>query len=147
MAYRSLIPGLSNGERHLLDHFLHVVARVLVVVDDGVNPFLHHLVPMAVSHQPVRHALTALSASHLANVYPDFRRDCFEHQSLALKGLKTALSLTDSISCALATTLILCLLEVHPPFIKSRLSSTDSFQRFTKAHRNAGYTIYKEPRP
>mgnify|MGYP002718923415 FL=1 len=63
--------GNSNGETHLFNRFLHVVAQALVAVNDELNPFVQHLIPMAV-YDPIRHAIAALSASHLAKVYPDF---------------------------------------------------------------------------
>lgn len=110
----SVFANRPTGERHLFNHFLHVVSRALVVVNDDDNPFLRIFVPMAVVHDSVRHAINALSASHLAKAYPDFQLDALQHQSWALRGLKDALGQEKcNIECALAITLILCLLEVN----------------------------------
>lgn len=108
----SLFGELPNGERHLFNHFLHVVSRALVVVDDDLNPFLQHLIPMAFVHDSIRHAIAALSASHLAKVYPVFQLDSLKHHSQALWGLKALIGVEGNADCVLATTLILCLLEV-----------------------------------
>lgn len=56
------IIGWSIGEKYLLTHFLQVVSRALVVVDDDANPFLLHVVPLALTYEPVRHATVALVA-------------------------------------------------------------------------------------
>ncbi|KAL3479794.1 fungal-specific transcription factor domain-containing protein [Aspergillus californicus] len=109
----SLLGDHLNGERHIYNHFLHVFSRALVVVKDDENPFLRFLVPMAFTHASIRHAIIALSASHLAKAYPEFQLDALKHQSRALRGLKVALGQEEcSSDCALATTLILCLLEI-----------------------------------
>lgn len=102
----------SVGEKHLLNHFQQVVSRALVVVDDDENPFLVDIVPMALAYHPVRHSLVALSACHLSKVYSDFERNVLRHRSLALQGLKADLDNPERIESALATTLLLCLLEV-----------------------------------
>lgn len=104
------------GERHLLNHFLQSVSRTLVVVEDEDNPFLRIVVPMALENSTVRHSLLALSACHLSKVYPDFERDLLIHRSLALQGLKVELADYGTSEWTLATTLLLCLLEVGNMF-------------------------------
>ncbi|RDW66007.1 hypothetical protein BP6252_09642 [Coleophoma cylindrospora] len=106
------LEGWSVGEEHLLNHFQQVVARALVVVHDDENPFLLQIVPMAFQYASVRHSIVALAACHLSKVYPDFRKDVFDHQSLALKSLKNELEHEDHVESALVATLILCLLEI-----------------------------------
>jgi len=101
------------GDRHLLNHFQQVVSRALVVVDDDENPFLLNIVPMIFTYAPVRHALMALSACQLSKVYPDFQSDVLRHRNLSLEGLKNEVSSQSGIRSALATTLLLCLLEVR----------------------------------
>lgn len=100
------------GEKHLLNHYLQVVSRSLVVVPDDVNPFLRVLIPMAFESITVRHALIALSACHLYKVYPDFQRNFLFHRSMTLQGLKSDLDDPSSGLYSLAATLLLCLLEV-----------------------------------
>lgn len=106
------LQGWSVGEIHLLNHFQQVVSRALVVVDDDENPFLLYIVPLALAFPPVRHSLVALSACILSKVYPDFERNVLRHRSLALHCLKDQLENTEGIESSLATTLLLCLLEV-----------------------------------
>ncbi|KAK5056835.1 hypothetical protein LTR84_012367 [Exophiala bonariae] len=100
------------GEKHLLNHYLQVVSRALVVVPDDVNPFLRVLIPMAFESTTVRHALIALSACHLYKVYPDFQRNLLFHRSMTLQGLKSDLDDPGSGPYSLAATLLLCLLEI-----------------------------------
>jgi len=106
----------TTGERHLLNHFLQSVARSLVMVRDEENLFLSEIVPMALESPSVRHALAALSACHLARIYPDFERDLFLHRSRALQALKAELQEHESRIWALGATLLLCLTEVCKTF-------------------------------
>lgn len=102
----------SIGERHLLNHFLQSVSRILVLVEDEDNPFLRIIVPMALESTMVRHSLVALSACHLSRVYPSYERAFLFHRSFALHELKAGLNDRESIEWTLATTLLLCLSEV-----------------------------------
>lgn len=105
----------SVGERHLLNHFLQSVSRILVVVEDSVNPFLRVIVPMALGNAAVRHALVALSGSHLSRVFPDFENDVWVHRFLAHQELMTQLDAggsQDDLVHALAVMVLLCLAEV-----------------------------------
>lgn len=105
----------TTGEKHLLNHYLQVVSRLLVVVPDNDNPYLQELIPMAFESTTVRHALVALAACHLQRVYPDFQRNFLFHRSMTLQGLKGDLDEPDGASYSLAATLLLCLLEVRSP--------------------------------
>ncbi|KAK2033493.1 hypothetical protein LX32DRAFT_73146 [Colletotrichum zoysiae] len=102
----------SFGQRHLLNHFMQSVSRALVVVPDEENPFLRYVVPMVTENAMVRHALLALSACHLARVYPVFRQDLLLHRSLAMQALRSDLVYPDSPEGGLVTTLLLCLTEI-----------------------------------
>ncbi|KAH7304452.1 fungal-specific transcription factor domain-containing protein [Stachybotrys elegans] len=86
----------SFGQRHLLNHFMQSVSRALVVVPDEENPFLRYVVPMVIENTMVRHALLALSACHLARIYPVFRQDLLLHRSLAMQALRSDLVYPDS---------------------------------------------------
>lgn len=116
------LEGWTIGERYLLNHFLQSVSRALVVVKDDENPFISIIVPMALENDAVRHALTALSACHLARIYPDFERNLLRHRSHALEHLKRELGPDMATLSALGATLLLCLLEVSVSL--SHLSST-----------------------
>ncbi|KAK6084184.1 short chain dehydrogenase reductase family [Seiridium cupressi] len=102
----------TTGECHLLNHFLQSVARSLVLVRDAENPFINVVIPMAFENVAVRHALVGLSACHLARTYPDFERNLLRHRSHALQCLKTELNSPTNITWSLASTLMLCLLEI-----------------------------------
>ncbi|ETS81461.1 hypothetical protein PFICI_06463 [Pestalotiopsis fici W106-1] len=102
----------SIPERHLLNHFLQSVSRALVVVEDKLNPFLCVIVPMALENSMIRHSLTALSACHLSKAYPDFERDLNTHRGIALDKLMAELEDLDDPVWALASTLLLCLVEI-----------------------------------
>lgn len=106
-------------ERHLLNHFLQTVARVLAVVDDRFNPFLRVIVPMALEQPAMRHALVTLSASHLSQVYPDFQHDLFVHRSQTLQALMAELDdHREGSVWPLAAILLLCLAEVSAVNLK-----------------------------
>jgi transcriptional activator protein UGA3 len=136
---RESLRSWSIPERHLLNHFLQSVSRTLVIVEDTDNPFLRVIVPMALENTTVRASLVALSASHLSKVYPEFGRDTLVHRSLALRGLKEELGNPNGIECALATTLLLCLVEViHTAFYLKSFSDND---RYAKGRRGNGNCI------
>ncbi|KAH7024814.1 fungal-specific transcription factor domain-containing protein [Microdochium trichocladiopsis] len=67
---------------------------------------------MVIENAMVRHALLALSACHLARVYPVFKQDLLLHRSLALQALRSDLVYPDSPEGGLVTTLLLCLTEM-----------------------------------
>ncbi|VUC20758.1 unnamed protein product [Clonostachys rosea] len=100
------------GERHLLNHFLQSVSRALVVVDDDENPFLKVFTPLALENETVKHALVALSACHLSQVYPEWGQDTLNQRSSALRCLKDDIEDLEHVLWSLATTLLLCLLEI-----------------------------------
>ena len=100
------------AERHLLNHFLQSVSRALVVVDDNDNPFLSVIVPLALENTTVKHALLALSACHLSQVYPEWGKDVLDHRSRALECLKDEIEDLEHVLWSLAATLLMCLLEV-----------------------------------
>ncbi|ETS76415.1 hypothetical protein PFICI_11802 [Pestalotiopsis fici W106-1] len=104
------------GERHLWNHFILSVARVLVNSrDDARNPFLAVAVPMALDSFLVRHALLALSACHLGRVYSSFRHDLQKHRRTALAVLKEemmALSQDCDLEEILMGTMLLLLTEI-----------------------------------
>lgn len=106
----------TTGERHLLNHFLQSVARALVMVRDEDNPFLRIITPMIFESSLVRQAIAALSACHLAKIYPDFERNLLVHRSKALETLKTQIDRGEATIWGLTATLLLCLSEVrtHP---------------------------------
>lgn len=104
--------GWTTGERHLLNHFLHSVARSMSMVEDKYNPFIRLIVPLAFESTAVRNALAALSATHLSKVYPDFERNHLLHRNMALEDLKWRLESPETSLSALTATLLLCLGEV-----------------------------------
>lgn len=67
---------------------------------------------MALENDSVRHALIALSACHLARMYPNFEQNVLMHRSHALECLKQELGSGVATVSALATTLLMCLVEV-----------------------------------
>jgi hypothetical protein len=158
-----LLQGWEVGEVHLLNHFLHSVARSLTLVRDEENPLICAVVPLAFANTAVRHALAALSACHLARTYPNFESDLLRHRSLALQALKLELepSGAQRTVAPLAATLLLCLLEVSrvPPLVhaarpkarpvclKGRLRLTDNIPRFVPGTQGAGSSTYMVQEP
>jgi hypothetical protein len=140
------LEGWTVGERHLLNHFLQSVSRSLVVVKDDENPFIGIIVPMALENDAVRHALTALSACHLARIYPDFKRNVLRHRSHALGYLKGELGPNTATLSALAATLLLCLLEVRASAVLCLPSLfLRHLLRYAKEAPEDGYSISRVP--
>lgn len=111
------IASWTISQRHLLNHFLQSVSRALVVVDnDAANPLLRVMVPLALENLAVKHALLALSACHLSQVYLEWEKDVLDYRSCALQDLKEEMAdmgTGNSTVSALASTLLQCLLEVR----------------------------------
>lgn len=102
-------------EQHLVNHYVQIVARALVVVYDDRNPFLLEILPMAVDNLAVRHAMLTLSARHLCRSYPVFEDTLVNQRTLALHYLKLELQSEATSAAAFAATLLMCLFEVGHP--------------------------------
>lgn len=111
-ALPTLVDGLETQmDQYLLDHFTHRVSRILTLFDDESNPFHDFLLPLAMRHRAMMHALLALSSSHLANTngHPDYEHAQGHHLSEALSTLRIGLREEGADSNYAATALILCL--------------------------------------
>ena len=104
-------------DRYLFDHFFANISYKLSCKNDSNNPFVTLLMPMALDHQGLMHAILALSGSHLRtrdlNKYEGRR---FHHYNRAINVLSDSIkkcnttgntSLPDDPT--VASTLILCL--------------------------------------
>ncbi|KAI9814288.1 MAG: hypothetical protein M1832_005928 [Thelocarpon impressellum] len=68
----ALIDGVENEtDRFFLDHFALRVSNVLTLHNDDKNPFREILLPMAIQHKGLMHALLCLSGSHLRPRNPE----------------------------------------------------------------------------
>ncbi|KAI9676817.1 MAG: hypothetical protein M1817_006656 [Caeruleum heppii] len=75
-----LIEGIETDiDQYFLHHFANNVSRVLTLFNDDDNPFKQLLLPMAVQHQGLMHALLCLSGSHLAGTSPQIFAPRREH--------------------------------------------------------------------
>lgn len=113
-ALPTLVDGLETRlDQFLLDHFTHRVSRILTLFDDESNPFHDYLLPLAMRHRAMMHALLALSSSHLANTSsghrPDYEHAQGHHLSEALSTLRIGLREEGADNNYAATALILCL--------------------------------------
>lgn len=104
--------GWTILERHLLNHFLQCVARSLAVVEDRLNPLLRYVTPMALENTMLKHAIMALSASHLSNVYPILRDDALVYSNKTLQVLRKEMEISSTTPSICITILLLCLTEV-----------------------------------
>ena len=114
-------PPLVNGvetdeDRYFFDHFFSNISYKLSCRNDGENPFVVLLMPMALEHQGLMHSILALSGSHLMIREPaKYENRRFHHYSRAIQILSETIakcnttgnnSLPDDPT--VASTLIMC---------------------------------------
>lgn len=56
----------TDVDKILLDHFDLNLSRTLSLWQEGLNPFSEVLLPMAIKHRGVMHAVLCLAGSHLS---------------------------------------------------------------------------------
>lgn len=67
-----LLNGLETTEcRKLFQHFFESTAVMLATRPQPRNPFIHCLLPMAISDKSIMHTVLAISGSHLASSHKD----------------------------------------------------------------------------
>ncbi|KAM5343640.1 hypothetical protein ACJ41O_012177 [Fusarium nematophilum] len=112
----SLVSDLTSPhDKALFNHYLTIVASVLSrCSDSSSNPYLTHLLPMAMSNQLILHSVLALSATHWQRLQPRMRDRALLHQSQATQSLARLLPHVDanSVDIALVSCLLLCMTEL-----------------------------------
>ena len=113
----SFLPDLTSpDDKALYNHYSTVVAKTLCRTSDSRpgNPYIAHLLPMAMSNGTIRHCILALSASHWKRMQPRLSERGLYHQNKATKELANMLSTVakDSANVALAACLLLCMTEI-----------------------------------
>ncbi|TPX13009.1 uncharacterized protein E0L32_006654 [Thyridium curvatum] len=111
----SIVPDLTSPyDKALLNHYSTIVAPVLSrSPNPDANPYLGHLLPMALSNQLVLHCVLALSATHWQRLQPRMRDRALFHQGRATQSLARLLSHVDAnLDIALVSCLLLCMAEL-----------------------------------
>jgi hypothetical protein len=115
----------TPGAERLFQHFYESTATMLAARPTPQNPYATSLLPLAVTHDYVMHAVLATSGSHYASskrdgsAYPLAR----EHYAVALRSAKHQITRFSRGMCEdpvalVALLLMLCQFEVHEtPFI------------------------------
>jgi len=118
----------TPGARRLYQHFYESTAAMLAARPTPQNPFATSLLPLAVTHDYVMHAVLAISGSH----YASSRRDdstyplAQEHYAVALRSAKHQITrfsrgICEDPAALVALLLMLCQFEVQiSPFIRLR---------------------------
>ena len=110
-------PNLDRQTLPYVHHFITFCCRFIVYPnDDECNPFEQKLVPLASSSPALLHAMTAVSAGHLARGQKQHSLVAAHHYTLALRALNDTLSDPDVArsDSTLGACLLLCLYEVIP---------------------------------
>ena len=108
-------PDLDQQTMPYVHHFITFCCRFIVYPNDNDgNPFQQKLVPLASSSPALLHALTAVSAGHLARSQKHHSLVAAHHYSLALRALNNTLSDPEiaKSDSALGACLLLCIYEV-----------------------------------
>lgn len=105
------------GDYYLLQHYLYVTSHQLSGREQTQNPFLEHLMPLALRDSKVLEGVLAVSGAHLSSDVQRFENDARSHYAVTLRSVKytllawPTLDTLDLISL-LTTTLLLCYFEV-----------------------------------
>ena len=108
-------PGLDRQAVQYMHHFISFCCRFIAYPNDNEgNPFQEKLVPLASSSPALLHAMTAVSAGHLARTNPYHGVQATEHYALALRALSKTLTDPELVKSdsALGACLLLCVYEV-----------------------------------
>ena len=113
----SMLPDLTMAEdRALLNHYIHATSSVLSRrCDAHSNPYLEHILPLAVDDETAMHAVLALSASQWVKAQPQLAYRLVIHQSKATRQLAGMLSSFSEASAdvALVCCLMMCITELY----------------------------------
>ncbi|KAH6663982.1 fungal-specific transcription factor domain-containing protein [Plectosphaerella plurivora] len=114
----SLTPDMQSPlDKALLNHYSTVVASVLSRCPSQHtlgNPYLTHLLPMAMSSPTVLHSILALSATHWQRLRPEMQSRALLHRGRATQTLADMLPHVDgsTVDVALVSCLLLCMTEL-----------------------------------
>lgn len=121
----------TPGAQRLYQHFCESTATMLAARPTPQNPFATSLLPLAVTHDYVMHAVLAISGSH----YASSRRDdsiyplAQEHYAVALRSAKHQITrfsrgMCEDPAALVALLLMLCQFEVQEtPFVSAYQTS------------------------
>lgn len=122
----SVFGALSHStSRVLFEYYYHKTASHVSAHPHDFNPFIKHLMPLAVSHDLILQSLLAWSGSHLSIISIEVKATTCMHYAQAIQGIKHGLTKyatgqEDMIMELLISTLMLCFIEVCHlfPYIK-----------------------------
>jgi transcriptional activator protein UGA3 len=115
----SMLPALTKAEdKALFNHYIHVTSSVLWRRrdrDGHSNPYLEHVLPLAIGDETVMHTVLALSASQWVKAQPHLAYRLVIHQSKATRQLADMLSTFSEASAdvALVCCLMMCITELY----------------------------------
>jgi hypothetical protein len=111
----------SPGERKLFQHFVESTSAMLAVRGHRQNPFVTCLLPLAMVHDSIMHAVIAISGSHYASSFQDEALYTLgrQHYGVAIRSAKHQITRIAQGMCKqplvlLALLLALCQFEVIP---------------------------------
>jgi hypothetical protein len=119
----NLTPDLQSPlDKALLNHYSTIVVSVLSRCPSpnqrtSGNPYLTHLLPMAMSSPMILHSILALSATHWQRLRPEMQSRALLHRGRATQSLADLLPHVDvdggsTVDVALVSCLLLCMTEL-----------------------------------
>jgi hypothetical protein len=116
--------GYQTGDSYLLEHYLSVTSHQLTGREQKHNPFLAHLIPLALQDTKVLEGVLAVSGAHLSYQAERFEHDARLHYAVTLRSVKTTLHSwrtldTYDLIALLTTTLLLCYFEVSKHLVRN----------------------------
>ena len=115
----SMLPSLTKAEdRALFNHYIYATSSVLWKRrdrDGHSNPYIEHILPLAIGDETVMHTVLALSASQWVKAQPHLAYRLVIHQSKATRQLVDMLSTFGEASAdvALVCCLMMCMTELY----------------------------------
>jgi hypothetical protein len=106
-----------EASRRLLHHYLHRTHKVMALCQGAKNPFLHELIPMAMSNELILNALLAFSGIHHADITGTVvDESTWLHYGQAIQGEKYGLTLLargnrEVLVPLVVTAMLLCITE------------------------------------
>jgi hypothetical protein len=120
---RNMRSGYQKGDSYLLEHYLSVTSHQLTGREQKHNPFLAHLIPLALQDRKVLEGVLAVSGAHLSYQAERFEHDARLHYAVTLRSVKHTLQAwhtldTYDLIALLTTTLLLCYFEVSTHLVR-----------------------------
>lgn len=125
----------QHADSYLFHHYMQVSALQLAGRVVPENPFLRHLISVALENTAVLQCILAISGAHLLATSERYERDTRSYHAVSLRGVKHALvdwrkASSSQLITLLTCTLLLSIFEVRSTYLsKSNFAYSYGFNR------------------